>query len=85
MTYSCGPLHIKEQRQDDQQEPIYDSSVSIQGVALKTCRKHWTTENCGEKGSGISMLMARYDVDDEGFLAAPETLTIYLVPIELVS
>ena len=28
--YSCGPLHMDEQRQDDQVEPIYNSSVPIQ-------------------------------------------------------
>ena len=25
--YSCGPLHVAEQRQDDQFEPTYSSSV----------------------------------------------------------
>ena len=34
--YSCGPLHMDEQRQDDQLEPIYNSSVPIKDVALKT-------------------------------------------------
>ena len=29
-TYSCGPLHIDEQRKDDKLEPIYNSSVPIQ-------------------------------------------------------
>ena len=33
-TYSCGPFHMDEQRQDDQQEPIYNSSVPIQDIAL---------------------------------------------------
>ena len=28
--YSCGSLHLDKQRQDDQQEPIYSSSVPIQ-------------------------------------------------------
>ena len=32
VTYSCGPLHM--QRQDDQLEPTYNSSVAIQVVAL---------------------------------------------------
>ena len=31
--YSCGPLHMDEQRQDDQLEPIYNSSVPIQDIA----------------------------------------------------
>ena len=63
--YSCGPLHMDEQRQGDQLEPTYDSSVSIRDVALKTCRKQWTIEKGGEKGSGISVLMARHDDDDD--------------------
>ena len=32
------------QRQDDQLEPIYDSSVPIQDIALKTYREQWTIE-----------------------------------------
>ena len=32
--YSCVPLHMDEQRQDDQLEPIYNSSVPIQDIAL---------------------------------------------------
>ena len=36
VTYICGPLHMDEQRQDDQLEPTYNSSVLIQDVALKT-------------------------------------------------
>ena len=31
--YSCGPLHMDEQRLDDQLEPIYSSPVPIQNVA----------------------------------------------------
>ena len=57
--YSCGPLHMDEQRQDDQLEPTYSISVPIKDVALKTCREQWTIEKGGEKGSGISVLMVR--------------------------
>ena len=32
-------LHMDEQMQDDQLESTYSSSVPIQDVALKTCRK----------------------------------------------
>ena len=32
VTYSFGPLHVDKQRQDDQLEPIYHSSVLIQDV-----------------------------------------------------
>ena len=56
---------MDEQRQDDQLEPTYSSSVLIRDVALKTCRKQWTIEKGGEKGSKISVLMARHDDDDE--------------------
>ena len=61
--YTCGPLHMDEQRQDDQLEPTYSGSMPIRYVALKTYRKQWTIEKGGEKGSGISMLIAR-DRDD---------------------
>ena len=38
--------------------PIWD-------VARKTCRKQWTIGRGGERGSGISVLMARRDDDDD--------------------
>ena len=56
---------MNEQRQDDQLEPTHSISVPIGGVVLKTCRKQWTTEKVGEKGSGISVLMVRHDDDDD--------------------
>ena len=59
--YSCGPLHMDEQRQGDQLEPTYSSSVPIQYVALRTCRKQWTMGRGGERCLGISMLIARHD------------------------
>ena len=46
-------LHMNEQRQDDQLEPIYSSSVLIRDVILKTCRKQWTIGRGGERGSGL--------------------------------
>ena len=54
MTYSSGPLHNDEQRQDDQQEPTYNNSVPIQDVALK----RWTIEKGGGRGSGRPVPMA---------------------------
>ena len=63
--YSCGPLYMDEQRQDDQLKPTYSSSVLIQDVALGTCWKLWTIGRGGEKRSGISMLMAQHDDDEE--------------------
>ena len=65
--YSYGPLHMDEQKQDDQLKPTYSSSVRIRGVALRTCRKRWTIRRGGERESGISVLMARQDDDDDDF------------------
>ena len=45
--YSCGPLHMDKQRQDNQLEPIYNSSVLIQYIAWKTSREWWTIEMGG--------------------------------------
>ena len=53
---------MDEQKQDDQLEHTYSSSVPIWDVALKTCRKQWTIGRGGERGSGISVLMARHDI-----------------------
>ena len=50
---------MDEQRQNDQLEPIYNCSVSIQSIALKTNRERWTIEADGEKRVGE--LAARYD------------------------
>ena len=37
--YSYGPLHMVEQKQDDQLEHTYSSYVRIWDVALKTCQR----------------------------------------------
>ena len=63
--YSYGPLHMAHQCQGDQLEPTYSSSVRIRGLALKTCRKRWTIGRGGERGSGISVLMAGKDDNDD--------------------
>ena len=49
-------------KQDDQFEHTFSSYVRIRDVALKTCQRRWTI---GEKGSGISVLAARHDDDDD--------------------
>ena len=49
---------MDEQGQDDQLEPIYNSSMLIQDVALKTNRERWTIETGGGRGSGRSVLVA---------------------------
>ena len=36
----------------------------IRDVALKTCQKRWMIGRSGERGSGISVLVARHDDDD---------------------
>ena len=61
--YSYGPPHMAKQKQDDQLEPTYSSSVGIRDVALRTCQKRWTIGRSGERGSGISMLVAQHHDD----------------------
>ena len=56
---------MDEQRQDDQLEPTYNSSVLIRDVAPRTCRKQWTIGRDGERGPGISVLITRHDEDDD--------------------
>ena len=62
---SCGPPHMANQKQDDQLEHSYSSYVMIQDVTPKTCRRRWMLGRRGERGSGISVLAARYDDDDD--------------------
>ena len=50
---------------DDYLDHIYSSSVPIHDVARKTCRERWSIETGGERGSGKSVLAARYDDDDD--------------------
>ena len=63
--YSYGPPHMAEQKQDDQLEHTYSSYVRIRDVALKTCLRWWTIGKSGERGSGISVLVAWHDDDDD--------------------
>ena len=46
------------QRQDDHIEPIYNSSVPVQDVTLKTYRERWTLEKGGSRGSERSVQAA---------------------------
>ena len=64
VTYSCEHLHMVEQIRDDQLEPIYNSSVSTEVVALKTYQEDCTIETGGERGSGRSLLAAWHDNHD---------------------
>ena len=63
--YSYGPLHMDDQRQDDQLEPTYSSYVPIRDVALKTCRKQWMIGRGGERRPGMSVLMVRHENNDD--------------------
>ena len=51
--------------QDDQLENIYSSYVRIRDIVLKTCQRLWTIRRSGDRGSGICMLAARHDDDDD--------------------
>ena len=73
---SYRPLHIAERKLVDQHEPTYSSSVRIRVVALRTSRKRWTIGRGGERGSGISVLMARQD-DDGNLQFGISSLIIY--------
>ena len=59
---------MDEQRQDDQLEPTYNSSVLIQDVALKTNWKQLMMEKGGGRESGRSAQVAGHNDDDDIFL-----------------
>ena len=63
--YSYGPPHMAVQKQDDQHEHTFSSCVRIRDVVLKTCLGRWAIGGSGERGSGISVLPAWHDDDDE--------------------
>ena len=63
--YSCEPPQMDEHWQDDRLERTCSSSVPIREVSLKTCRKQWTIGRGGERGSGISVLIARHGDDND--------------------
>ena len=46
-------------------EHTYSSYVRIRDVTLKTCQKRWMIGRSGERGSGISVLVAWHDDDDD--------------------
>ena len=57
------PTHGRA-KQDDQLERTFSIYVRIQVVVLKTYLGRWTIGSSGERGSGISVLPARYDDDN---------------------
>ena len=59
------------QKQDDRHEHTFSSYVRIRDVVLKTYLGRWTIGRSGERGSGISVLPARYDDDDDDMRLPP--------------
>ena len=86
--YSYEPLHMAEQKQDDQHEHAYSSYVRIRDVTLKTCQRRWTIGRSGERESGISVLTLRHDDDDDEFFvvcpAVRYTTIFYFVVVSNV-
>ena len=76
--YSYGPPHMAVQKQDDQHEHTSSSYVRIRDVVLKTYLARWTIGRSGERGSGISVLPARYDDDDDIYSKCNVWLYIYI-------
>ena len=56
---------MDELKQDGQLEHTYNSYVRIRDVAQKTYQRRWTIGKGGERGSGISVLVARHDDADD--------------------
>ena len=52
-------------KQDVQLKPTYSSSVPIRYVALRIFQKQWIIGRCGERESGISVLIALHDDEDD--------------------
>ena len=63
--YSYGPPHMAKQKQDNQLKLTYSSYVRIWDVALKTSQKRWMIGRSGVRGSGISVLAAQHNDDDD--------------------
>ena len=63
--YSYGPPHMAKQKLDNQLEHTYSSYVRIRDVALKTHQKRWMIGRSGKRGSGIYVLVAWHDDDDD--------------------
>ena len=52
----------------------YSSYVRIRDVALKTCQRRWTIGRSGERGSGISVLVALHDDDEDNDFKWPSNV-----------
>ena len=66
------------QKQDDQLEHTFSSYVRIRDIAQKNYQRRWTIGRSGERGSGISVLAARHDDDDDNCLL--KIIISYLKP-----
>ena len=82
--YSYGSPHTAAQKQDDQHERTFSSYVRIQVVVLKTYLGRWTIGRSGERGSGISVLPARYDDDDDIYMYINNFLITFLNESEII-
>ena len=78
--YSYGPPHMAVQKQDDQHEHTFSSYVRIRDVVLKTYLGQCTIGMSGERGSGISVLPARYDDDDDDIPKDTKIVLITFAP-----
>ena len=65
MMYCYGHPDMAKQKQDDQNEHTFSNYVRIRDVVQKTYHRRWTIGKSGERGSGISVLPARHDDDDD--------------------
>ena len=59
----CTLMAVQEQ--DDQHEHTFSNYVRIRDVVQKTCLRRWTIGKSCERGSGITVLPARHDDDDD--------------------
>ena len=73
---------MDEQKQNDQLETTYSSSVPIRDVPLMTYRKHWTIGRGGDRWSDLSMLIARHDDDYDDDDDSYHIIQPYLVQAE---
>ena len=78
--YSYGPSNMANQKQDDQLEHTYSSYVMIWDVTLKTWQRRWMIGRWGERGSGISVLVARHDDDDEALFNLANRTRLLILP-----
>ena len=77
--YSYGPPHMAVQKLDDQHEHTFSSYVRIRDAVLKTYLGRWTIGRSGERGSGISVLPALYDDDDDCYTSFEMTDQFFMI------